>query len=317
MRIITMFICFFSTCFLLVGCDNDSNNNSTYKQNIPLDSAKTTDPYHFTGTKEPKDKVNFLIVGVDSRGEKNSRSDAIMIAQLHKKSHQLRLVSIMRDCYVEIPSANSIYAKNKINAAYYQGGPELLRKTIEKNFNLDIHHYIEIDFQGFVQTIDLLAPNGITVNLTENIIRDMNMNQQPGKQNLHGQELLDYARFRHDAKSDFGRIARQQELLLSLKDALATNIATVEGLITLPKIAKELSQYIATDLSLDEIILFASDLALHPIANIETMRIPVENGFINKRVKHAGLVLELKEELNQAAVHSFLIEAPTPVNQSE
>ena len=317
MRVTPFFICMLLIFFSIGGCSH-SNKSSQNQSNPPVNpnqQMQTNDPYHFHGAKEAKDKVNFLIVGIDSRGEKHSRSDAIMVAQLHKKSHHLRLVSIMRDCYVDIPETNSPYKKNKINAAYYLGGPELLRQTIEKNFHFDIHHYIEIDFQGFVQMVDLLAPDGIEVRLTEAIIQDMNMTQKPGIQKLHGQELLEYARFRHDAQSDFGRIARQQEVLLALKEQLTNQISSVEGVMTMPKIAQELFKYMTTDLSIDEMLLLASDLALHPIACIETMRIPVENGFTNKRVRHAGLVLELNEELNQAAVRSFLIEAPTPVNQ--
>ena len=312
-----MIIIGFMIAIFLSSCTQDEKPVKEEK-NISIEEKgnyKTSNPYVFTKIEEPSDKVNFLIVGVDSRGEKKSRSDVIMIAQYHKKSHHLRLVSIMRDSYVAIPAANLAHPQNKINVAYYLGGPELLRKTIMQNFGIDIHHYIEIDFQGFAHVVDLLAPEGISVDLTPDIIADMGMQKKPGIQKLHGRELLDYARFRHDAQSDFGRIARQQEVLLALKNTLFSQISTFQGIMTLPQLARDLSEYVSTDLSIEEVIKFASELSLHPIEKVETLRIPVENGFINKRVEHAGLVLELKEEMNQEAMKSFLIEAPTPVNQ--
>lgn len=312
-------ICFCIPLLLLTSC---TQNEEPVKEEKIIsieekDNQKTFNPYTFTKINEPADKVNFLIVGIDSRGEKNARSDAIMVAQYHKKSHNLRLVSIMRDSYVCIPAAQITHPKNKINTAYYLGGPELLRKTITQNFGIDIHHYIEIDFQGFVHIVDLLAPEGISVNLTSDIISDMGMHQKPGKQKLHGKELLDYARFRHDVQSDFGRIQRQQKVLLELKNTLFTQMTTFQGIMTLPQVAKQLSEYVSTDLSIEEVIKLASEISLHPIEQVETLRIPVENGFINKRVKHAGLVLELKEEMNQEAMKSFLIEAPTPVHHNK
>ncbi len=309
-------IIFFCLLFCISGCThpNESSDKEKTLHIKEYTQKQTNNPYTFHGIKEPTDKVNFLIVGVDSRGEKKSRSDVIMVAQYHKKAHHLRLVSIMRDSYVTIPAANTAYPKNKINAAYYMGGPELLRKTIAKNFHIDIHHYIEIDFQGFVHTVDLLAPKGITVDLPQSIISDMGMQKKPGIQKLNGQELLDYARFRHDAESDFGRIKRQQEILLTLKDTLFSEITSLNGVLTLPQLAKNLSEHISTDLSIEDLIRFTSDFTLHPITDIDTLRIPVENGYTNKRVRHAGLVLEINEELNQEAMRSFLIEAPTPVN---
>ena len=65
-------------------------------------------------------------MGSDSRGEEGARSDTIMIAQYHPEKHSYKLISIMRDTYVDIPN----HGKNRINTAFALGGPEL---TSENN----------------------------------------------------------------------------------------------------------------------------------------------------------------------------------------
>ncbi|MDQ1000794.1 anionic cell wall polymer biosynthesis LytR-Cps2A-Psr (LCP) family protein [Neobacillus niacini] len=66
-------------------------------------SSDETVKTEFNGAKKEKmDKVNILLLGVDSRGEEQSRTDTIMIAQYDPENHKAKLVSLMRDIYVEI-----------------------------------------------------------------------------------------------------------------------------------------------------------------------------------------------------------------------
>jgi polyisoprenyl-teichoic acid--peptidoglycan teichoic acid transferase len=119
--------------------------------------------------KEDIDQINILLLGIDSRGEEHSRTVTIMIAHYDAKNHQPKLVSIMRDSYVNIPG----HGKQKINAAYAFGGPELLRKTIKENFDIDVNYYAIVDFKGFPKVVDPIAPNGIEVDIPlEKIINE-------------------------------------------------------------------------------------------------------------------------------------------------
>ena len=69
---------------------------------------------------------NILLVGVDARGyEENSRSDTIILASYNKTKHTVKLVSILRDCYVNIPTKGW----DKINAATSYGGVGMLVNT--------------------------------------------------------------------------------------------------------------------------------------------------------------------------------------------
>ena len=248
------------------------------------------------------DTITVLALGIDTRGEEKSRSDAILITQYDKKAKSLKVASIMRDIYVKIPTYSKGY--NKLNMAYYIGGKDLLVKTIQENLNITIDHVVEIDFEGFTYAVDAIAPDGIEVEVPKEMIADMDMNIQPGQNSLHGEDLLKYVRFRHDANYDFGRVKRQQEVLLKLKDEL-TNELSFKQLVGLPKIIEGSMQYVTSDLSVSDTLSLASLVVLNPIDEVETMTIPLEDSYISKRYEHAGEVLQLDFPKNIEALSGF------------
>jgi LCP family protein required for cell wall assembly len=295
---------------LITGCQSSEAPKKDTTNSI-TDAPHKHAPFH--GVKDENSRVNVLVLGVDSRGEKNSRSDAIMIAQYNPKNQKAKLVSIMRDCYVKIPSYSKGY--NKINMAYYLGGPELLRKTIKENFGIDVEHYMTIDFQGFVKIVDMVAPEGIEINVKQQIIEDMGLKLQPGRQRLHGKELLAYARFRHDQESDFGRVKRQQEVLNALKDAFSNKVSSLDGMFHLPSLGQKLLTYVDTDMEAQSMLSIGGSLLLNPITEVETMRIPINATYKDSFYQHAGTVLELDFAKNREALKEFIINEQKPVNE--
>ncbi|EMA6344193.1 LCP family protein [Bacillus cytotoxicus] len=262
-------------------------------------TKKDMDSFH--GRKQDKDTYNILIIGSDSRGEQHARADTIMIAQYNKKEHTAKLASIMRDSYVEIPTYEKKY--NKINASYYYGGPELLRKTIHHNFGIDTSHYVTIDFQAFVNIVDTIAPEGIEVHVTQSMIDDMKLPVKPGMQPLHGKELLKYARFRHDKESDFGRVRRQQEVLQAVKQTLTHKMHSLDGMLDVPVMTQKIAPDIQTNLDVQTLFALRNSLLSAP--KIETMRIPLENEYNHAFIEHAGSILQIHPEKNKEALQRF------------
>ena len=100
---------------------------------------------------EVKGLINILMIGIDDRGTQEPiRADAIMILTLDANNKKMKLTSIMRDTYVEIPGHGS----EKINHAFAYGGINLMTETIEKNFNISIEQYVKINFDGFKDLAD-------------------------------------------------------------------------------------------------------------------------------------------------------------------
>lgn len=195
-----------------------------------------------TAVGEP---VNFLLIGndnalgidpndpihigrtYDERGTFNA--DSIAILRVDPTSNQAWVLSIPRDLISDhIPGAS----RYRINAALLIGGPETLVKTVTSQFGININHYVQLDFLGFRQLVDVL--NGVPV-WFNHPARDRNTGLnivEPGCHVLNGANALAYVRSRNYEEfvddrwlkignADFGRIERQQDfLVLALSRAI-------------------------------------------------------------------------------------------------
>ncbi|MEC0713640.1 LCP family protein [Bacillus haynesii] len=256
--------------------------------------------FEFNGEGSDLDEVNILVLGIDSRGEDHSRSDSMMVVHYNKKQKQPKLISIMRDSYVDIPG----YDKQKVNAAYAYGGPELVRKTLKDSFDLDINYYGIIDFKGFAKIVDAVAPDGIEVDVPKKMSYGIGMTLQPGKQVLHGDRLLGYVRFRHDRESDFGRVRRQQEVFSKLqKEAVS-----IGNIAQLPKLWGLVDPYIETNIPNGVIFSLGKDFLLGSVKETKSFRLPIDGSFTNKDDPTYGAVLDLDLEQNKEELKRFLNE---------
>lgn len=171
----------------------------------------------------------FVALGVDQRNDREiPRTDTIMIGKVDLQAPKVNLISIPRDLLVEIPG----YGKDRINTAYVYGeqfkepggGIGLLRRTIEKNFGVQIDHFGLLDFQCFRTAVD--AVGGVTVNVPRAIVDPSYPTEDYGTklvkfdvgiQKMDGERALEYARTR-SADSDFHRIQRQQLIIAAMRD---------------------------------------------------------------------------------------------------
>lgn len=287
---------------ILSGCmsfQQKDNNNARQETEIGESEKMSKEPSAIVNETK-----NFLLIGVDSRGEEDSRSDAIVLASYEPSGESIKLVSLMRDSYVKIPDYQYMYSK--LNHAYYIGGKDLLKDTIEQNFGVQIDHTAIIDFKGFTAMLDAIAPDGIEAEVSAAMIEDMGLDLEPGKQKLKGSDILSYVRFRHDGQSDFGRVDRQQEILIGLKDEVMNQFSSPAGLARFPEVISQAMKYVETDLKIEEALSLGVKFLMNPVTDIETLRVPVEDSYENKSYEHAGSVLQLDFEENSEALKQFL-----------
>ena len=228
----------------------DARLEASVNQGKSLNSVDVGDNLTFN-----KDVVNILLVGSDHGAIKgdHGRSDSIMIATVNFKSKELKLTSLMRDMYVEIPG----HGHNKLNAAYAFGGVELLYKTIAKNFGIKIDNYCVVDFSTFEKVINKVG--GIEISLEEKEAKYLNTtnyiskkkyrNVKVGKQTLNGNQALGYARVRYVVSKkygdgDFGRTGRQRAVLQA-----ALNKVLQQSPTTIADIALEALKDVSTDMN--------------------------------------------------------------------
>ena len=234
---------------------NQSNSQVTMPTLTPWDGAG---------------RVTILIMGVDARdweaGGKYARSDTMILFTLDPLTKTAGLLSIPRDMWVAIPG----FEHGKINTAYYLGdayklpggGPGLAVKTVEQFLGVPINYYAQIDFGAFIRIIDEIG--GVKIDVPEKITIDLlgdgaetKKTLKSGIQVLPGEWALAYARNRKTEGGDFDRAARQQQVILAIRD----RILRFEMLPTLiakaPILYNELASGINTNLDLDEAIKLA------------------------------------------------------------
>ncbi|MGG7099035.1 LCP family protein, partial [Clostridium sardiniense] len=151
-----LLVLFFGGSFMYIK----SLLNKTTKVDINKDNLSINTEVTQKLDKDNKVK-NIALFGVDSPEGKNGRSDSIMILTIDDKNNELKLSSIMRDSYVNIKG----HGEDKITHAYAFGGPELAVNTLNQNFDLDIEHFITVDFTSLPKIIDEIG--GIDLNITE------------------------------------------------------------------------------------------------------------------------------------------------------
>lgn len=276
---------------------------SLYEYNKGLRTAKNDEDFgqievnDFVGQKSSDGSINVLLLGSDSRGTDRGRSDSIMIAHYNKKDRTPKLVSLMRDTYSNIPG----YGYNKLNAAYSFGGPELVRQTLKETFDVDVEYYAIVNFGSFPKIIDTLIPGGLEIDAEKDL--DVEGDDiKKGPQKMTGHTALQYARFRNDAESDFGRVRRQQQVMNEIFDQ---GLSISNG-YNLPETIGKVQGYTSTNIPGRLYPSIAKDFVLGLAKPLDKLVIPVEGSWSDGYYEDAGSVLEIDEATNQQAIANFL-----------
>lgn len=292
----------FLTSLLLVGLAIGVYSFIQYREGYNLASEKKVEQdVDFEGDTWSKgDRENILVLGADSGagGKERSRTDTMMIISWDKENNDVKVISFMRDIYADIPN----YKSYKLNTAYYLDGVSLLQETIKNMFQIPIHHYALIDFRSFESLVDILAPEGITMDVEKDMSEKIGVSLTKGEQQLNGQEILGYARFRADGEGDFGRVARQQKVMEALKD----EVISIQNVSNVPKFIGAAEGYIQTDYSRKDKVIRVLDAIVSGKLEMDKMTVPVEGSYYDKNYSHAGAVLVIDEDQNRKAIEDFL-----------
>lgn len=277
---IIVVLCFAGAVGLLIGKNAGENGrkvaiNTGSDQGVPAPGVDVTAAPgqtlpDDTGTPETfpaadPTAMNFLVTGADNSTDKScvvledkgaragERSDTIMVIRLDPVTKRSAVLSFPRDLWVKVPG----HGTQRINGAYRPNDPQLLIDTIKAEFDLNIDHFIQIDFCAFQRLVK--AVGGVSVPLPYPV-RDGSIGLEvltAGCYSFNGEDALKYVRSRHfeyqdekgewqeDPSSDLGRIARQQDFLRrTLTAALKQNILR-------PKIITSLYASYRDDLVID------------------------------------------------------------------
>lgn len=301
-----------------VSIGSESRVEENFDQDADGSDTTTDDQVEFATTKVDPDEdvVNFLLIGRDTgtmgdevRTEERGRSDTMMVVSLNRKTQQISIVSLMRDCYVQIPG----YKNNKLNAAFSFGGYELMNETVEENFGITINHDVGINFDGFQEVVDKLG--GIDVTLTQDEAEYMALWDFPdmveGVNHMTGEQALAYARSRYVSTgkeaNDFGRTYRQRVVVTAVfKELMSRPITEVIDILN------SIMEHVETDITSNaDILSYAYEVYNYGLDDLQAYRLPQDGEYQDETINKMA-VLTLDWDAAQQHLRDWLY-SDTPV----
>ncbi|MBQ3424403.1 MAG: LCP family protein [Clostridia bacterium] len=259
------------------------------------------------------DWMNILLLGTDARGStKYLRTDTMIILSINKKSSQVKMASVMRDIWVQIPG----YGGQKLNAACVYGGPELTIRTINENFGLNIRKYALVNMECLVEVVDAMGGlqldvsgsesraisrlNASSVGASDGSGKYVSAGVPSGEQvTLDGKQVLAYARIRK-SDSDYKRTSRQRTVLIAIARKMQKmNLLSLAGLVT------TMLKYVETNLSFDEIMDIASVCVKADLNSLSEFRIPADGTYRDGMFGNTWCI-KPDFEANTKALHEFI-----------
>ena len=221
-----------------------------------------------------KERLNILLIGSDEQGGGHN-TDTLITVSIDPVTKQAAMFSLPRDTqFVPLPAGNarSFWGRtypNKINSFFVNNrkrsdlwpgndrtrGYNGLKATLGELYDLDIKYFVEVNFDGFKKVVDSVG--GVTINVQVPVVDDafpgttgraQRLYIPSGIQHMDGDQALRYARSRNTS-DDFDRGARQQRVLLSLREQADPQIL----LPRLPELVEALKSAVRTDIPLDQL----------------------------------------------------------------
>ena len=207
----------------------------------------------------PTQPFTVLLLGSDDDAKfvpERLNTQSMILVRVDPNTKQATMLSIPRDLWVQIPNQGW----GKISWAYQEGGTQAAIAAVEGNFQVHVDDYVWIGLNGLVRLVDKLG--GVNLQVTNPVMdnyypADLNTTDPygyyrvavlPGATHMDGVHALQYVRSRHgDARGDFARSERQQQLLLSIK-AEAAHLNAAD----LPSLASAFNGEIKTSIGLDK-----------------------------------------------------------------
>ncbi len=253
--------------------------------------------------------TTIALFGGDSREgqlEAGTHADTIIVASIDNETKEIKLMSIYRDTLVQETDGRL----KKANNAYFQGGPQEAINMLNRNFDLDIEHYVTVDFKALADTIDLLGGIEMDVSAEEAVetnkyivetamVVDKEVNYvSEGVQILDGVQAVTYARIRKNVGGDYARTERQRLVIQKVVEkAKQTDLVTINAIID------KVFPQVSTSFSLGELVKLAAGVLQYELG--ETSGFPFEHA--DSSIDGVGsVVVPLGVAENVEELHAFL-----------
>ena len=256
----------------------------------------------------PAGVVNVLLIGTDAWEDVRDagRSDTMIVCSYRQETGEVRLLSLARDLLVTIPNRGGT---NRLNAAHSFGGPNLLMKTVNSVFSLNVTKYVSLNIHGLRRILD--AMGGLSISITASEAREINRMisiEFPREENppcpsgdcvLNGLQAMTYARIR-DLDSDFGRMARQRRVI----EAIAEQVTGMDGERRAAFLSACLMN-VSTNLDAGDILAMSASALTHGVTGMRVRTLPGPGEFVFDRYRGMDVILS-EDNLLAREAYAFL-----------
>lgn len=267
------------------------NNNDNFA--IDDDSIPSTDDDRQASSNEDnvektekikaknKDEILFLLLGIDSYDltkASRGRTDTMILTSFNLKSGDINMMSIPRDTKVLIKDE-----LDQINHAHAYGGIDLTLATVKDFLNVDVEHFVKIDYRAVEEIVEAIG--GVEIDVPRRMKYDdttkgkeFHVNLHKGLQTLDGNQSIQFLRWRKNndgsqyPDADVGRIKSQQ---MFLKELVKQTIVP-KNILKIDKFAKTYFDYVDTNIPLDTILKTTLAARKVDVENMETITLPGE-----------------------------------------
>ncbi len=302
--------------FSAFGFTSATLNQTNIKANLPAIGISNEKLKSIDSLDQNQTSIAFF--GVDRRNTSDfGNSDIIMIISINSQTNKIKLTSIMRDTYVNIYARG----KNKINAAYLEGGPQLAIRTLNENFDLSIQDYISVDFFGSAKIFEALGGAKIDVKQEElefinNYLGEIagidkvpaKFITKPGVQLLDGKQTVAYSRIRAVGNGDYERIQRQKTVM----EALLSNLQN-KGKDIIPIMLTGVLPNIETNMDYPDLFKIGTTLMNNQSKTFDHARFPLDNaskGVIIDKIWYLSTDLQSTTK----SLHDYIYKDINPTN---
>lgn len=280
-----------------------------------------------------EDVLNILLIGTDERTEAvndadafthlnqldgtedttefsdDARADSMILVSMDIKDHVIRLVSIERGTGVPILLDGYEDQYDWITHTFRYGGPKLTMKTVEECYNIEVDHFVRVNFNSFVQIVN--AVGGIDIDITEMEAKALNWevpsnsmlivnHVDPGPNHFDGYTALQYARLRK-IDNDWKRVERQRTVIKAVLDQVK-NASVME----LDNLLNTLLPLIQTNFTKTEIAALLVQLPGFLGCDVQQMSLPLQGTYGVRTGMDDRLMYDPDWVVNIKALQDFL-----------
>lgn len=252
-----------------------------------------------------RDKLRVLVLGIDDNWTESdelytasTRSDTNIAVEIDLPTHNVSVVSIPRDLWVNIPKDGF----GKLNEAYADAGPERTETTLQQNFGMPaFDYYVVLNINATKSVVDAIG--GLDVDVEKDMDYDdtwghLHIHLKKGLHHLNGDQAVGYIRYRHDEEGDFGRMRRQRQVV----QILVKRLKDPSIIARIPSLINVFRQNVRTNMPYDKMLQLALGLQDVTPQMVHETELPSNVGWTQ-----GESVLFADQAQSASIVHKYLV----------